>query len=75
MPTFLIHDRLTCEVTFVRRITADDVDDALDGAYQGDGELIGVSIGDIVAGVEAVEILPDAPHNIPSGFYPETSRT
>jgi len=75
MPTYLIHETKNCEVTFVRRITADDRTDAVNGAYDGDGELIGVSIGDTVAGIEEIEILADAPHNIPAGLYPETSRT
>jgi hypothetical protein len=72
MHTYLIHEVMNCEVTFVRRIEAENVDDALDGAYDGDGDLLGVSIGDAVAGHERTEILPDQPNNIPGGFYPET---
>jgi hypothetical protein len=74
MTTFLIHETMNCEVTFVRRIEADDETDANNGAHDGDGDLLGVSIGDTVAGNERTEILPDAPHNIPEGFYPETGR-
>jgi len=75
MPTYLIHERLTCEVTFVRRIEADDKTDAMNGAHDGDGELLGVSIGDAVAGIEETKILDDAPHNIPASFHPEKYRT
>ena len=70
MHTYLIHEVMNCEVTFVRRIEAENVDDA----YEGDGDLLGVSIGDTVAGHESTKILPDQPHNIPAGFYPETGR-
>lgn len=71
MPSYLIHERMTCEVTFVRRITADDETDALNGAFDGDGELLGVSVGDSVPGREETDILPDAPHIFPGVFYPE----
>jgi hypothetical protein len=65
---------MNCQVTFVRRINAVNEEDAMDGAYDGDGDLLGVSIGDAVAGHERTEILPDEPHNIPEGFYLETGR-
>lgn len=71
MPTFLIHETMNCEVTFVRRIEANDLDDAHDGASEGNGELLGVSIGDTVAGIEHTEVLSDEPHNIPFHFYKE----
>lgn len=74
MKTYLIHETMNCEVTFVRRITADDRTDAINGAHDGDGELLGMTIGDAVAGLERTEILADVPHNIPEAFYPESSR-
>lgn len=74
MPTFLYHETMNCEVTFVRRITADNKTDALNMAHDGDGELLGVAIGDSVAGVEHRQLLADAPFNIPTGLYPEESR-
>jgi hypothetical protein len=74
MTPYLIHETMNCQVTFVRRINAVNEEDAMDGAYDGDGDLLGVSIGDAVAGHESTKILPDQPNNIPAEFYPETGR-
>ena len=71
MPKYLIHEYMTCEVVFVRRIEADNEDDAMEAAHDGCGDLLGVSIGDTVAGNENTEILSDTDSNIPAGFYPE----
>jgi hypothetical protein len=75
MTTFLIHEYMTCEVTFVRRIDAADMEEALELAHDGEGDILGVAIGDTVAGYENTEILPDAPHNIPAAFYSELPAT
>lgn len=75
MPSYLFHETMNCEVTFVRRITADNKTDAMNMAQDGDGEILGVAIGDAVAGQELQELFPDAPHYIPAGFYLEASRT
>jgi len=73
MPKFLIHETLTCEVTFVRSLTATSFEEAHDMAMDADGDLLGVSIGDTVAGVERVEIFHDDGDdlNIPAHFYKE----
>lgn len=75
MPSYLIHETVTCEVTFVKRVTGDDETDALNAAWDGDSELLGVVIGDSVAGRESEIVLPDVPHNIPADMYPESSRS
>jgi hypothetical protein len=75
MPTFLIHEKIVCEVTFVKRVTADTAEDALDADWDGDSDLLGVVIGDARAGAESEEVLPDAPQYIPVGLYTEASRT
>jgi hypothetical protein len=74
MPSYLTHERMNCEVTFVKRVTADDPTDALNASWDGDSELIGVVIGDALAGGEHEEVHPDQPHFIPPGMYPEESR-
>lgn len=72
MATFLYHDRMHCEVVFVRRIEADNGDEALEKGMEGEGELLGVAVGDIVAGGESCGIFLDAPIFMPEGvFYPE----
>ena len=71
MPSYLIHERMLCEVTFVRRVEAEDEDAALDASYDGEGELLGVSVGDQHPGRDDCAVLPDAPHNLPPCFYPE----
>ena len=74
MPSFLIHERLTCEVVFVRRIEAGDSAEALEKSFDGEGRLVGACLGDAVAGVEETEVFEDLPHNMPYGvFYPENS--
>ena len=69
MPTFLYHETMPCEVTFVRRIEADNRDDAEEELFEGGGTLLGFTIGDTVAGRETHEWVDDAPHNLP--VYPE----
>ena len=71
MPNYLIHETMLCEVTFVRRIKADNENDAYNGAVDGDGDLLGVSVGDAHAGVGEVDVKPDHPLNIPTHFYRE----
>lgn len=73
MPSYLIHETMTCVVTFVRRIEAPGPASAQIGADEGAGDLLGVSIGDATYGYQNTEILDDAPHNIPLCFYPEGS--
>lgn len=69
MPTFLHHETITCAVTFVRRVEADNRDDAEKEIFEGGGTLLGVTLGDIVAGRETSEWVDDVPHNLP--VYPE----
>ena len=69
--TYLIHETMICEVTFVRRLEADDKTDAINGAYDGDGELLGISVGDAVSGLERTDIFEDTEINIPHHFYTE----
>ena len=75
MKTFLYLETMNCEVTFVRRVTGDDATEALNAAWDGDGELLGISIGDSIAGFTNEQVLDDAPHNMPAALYPEASRT
>jgi len=70
MGNYLIHERMLCEVTFVRRIEADDIEDAKEAALDGWGDFIGVAVGDAHSGVESTEVFDDAPHNIPANFLP-----
>lgn len=72
MTSYLIHERMNCEVTFVKRVEADDEDQAFEKSWAGDSDLLGVAIGDSLAGGENEEIFPDEPHYLPAGgFYPE----
>jgi len=71
MTSYLYHETMTCDVTFVRRIEADNEEDALDAAMDGGGTLLGVSVGDTVPGVERSELKGDNPVNIPAHFYSE----
>lgn len=71
MTSFLVHERMLCEVTFVRRLEADNIDEAYEAAAEGCGDLLGVSVGDAHPGIDDTEILEDAPHNMPAIFYPE----
>mgnify|MGYP005864444227 CR=1 FL=1 len=73
MATFLIHETMLTETTFVRRIEADDIDDAYQAAYDGYGDLLGVSIGDQHPGVDRTEVFDDNEINMPPCFYPESS--
>jgi hypothetical protein len=75
MRSFLIHERMVCEVTFVKRVVADSPGDALDASSEGDSELLGVVIGDNVSGGTCDEAYDDIPAHIPYGLYPEGSRT
>lgn len=72
MKTFLYHETLHCEVTFVRRITAKTEEEALEIAFEGGGDLLGVAVGDnLPFGDFDSQILPDEPYNIPANFYKE----
>lgn len=69
MPKFIIHETCSCRVTFVKTVEADDETDAMNMAHDGDGELIGVAIGDNVDGEETIGIRPDHPSSIPYGMW------
>lgn len=74
MPSFLIHETMNCEVTFVKRVFADNPTDALSASWDGDSELLGVVVGDALAGNYHEEVFSDVPHHMPHGLYPEESR-
>ena len=69
MTSYLYHETLTCEVTFVRRIEAESAGEAVEAGMDGFGQLLGVSIGETVPGVEEHNLLADEPHNIPAHFH------
>ena len=72
MKIFLYHETSHCEVTFVRRITAETEEEALEIAFEGGGDLLGVAVGDgFPFGVSDSRILSDEPYNIPAHFYKE----
>ena len=71
MPTFLYHETIPCLVTFVRRVEAENYTAAEEAAFDGGGDLLGVSIGDTIPSVEEHHLLADEPHNIPDHFYPD----
>lgn len=72
MKTFLYHETSHCEVTFVRRITAETEEEAFEIAFEGGGDLLGVAVGDdFPSGVFDSQILSDESHNIPAHFYKE----
>jgi hypothetical protein len=75
MPTFLYHETMTCFVTFVRRVTAETYDEAEEEAFDGGGDLLGVSVGDTIAAMEDCQLLADEPRNIPTHFYREPDDT
>jgi hypothetical protein len=69
---------MTCEVTFVKRVEANDEEHALEVEAEGDSTLLGITIGDSVDfGLgDHCEVLADKPHNIPAPFMvPELSQT
>lgn len=72
--TFLIHETMNCQVTFVKRVTADDATDALNASWEGCADLLGVVLGDAMSGGESEKVFPDLPVHLPSGMYPEASR-
>jgi hypothetical protein len=74
MPSYLIHETMHCEVTFVKRVEADNPGDALNASWDGDGELLGVSLGDALEGGERERVFPDEPRFIPHMMYGEGSR-
>ena len=69
MTSYLYHETLTCEVTFVRRIEAESAEEAEEAGMDGFGQLLGVSIGDTVPGIEHASLLADEPFNIPAHFH------
>ena len=71
MPTFLYHETIPCLVTFVRRVEEENYTAAEEAAFDGGGDLLGVSIGDTIPSVEEHHLLADEPHNIPAHFYQE----
>lgn len=72
MAKFIVLERMLCEVTFVKRVEAKSLEDAYEAHYDGESVQIGAEIGDAHAAVDDIEILPDAPHNIPAAMYSET---
>ena len=69
MPKFLIHERMLCEVTFVKRVDVEDVDAAYEACFDGRAEQVGVVIGDAHAGVDDISIHADEPFNMPGAMY------
>ena len=70
MAKFYIHRSNYAWVTEVTEIEAQDADAAYDAAMNGEGDLIGHSVGDNCSFLdhESVEVLPAEPHNLPAVF-------
>jgi len=71
MPKFYIHEKMNCEVTFVKVVEAADKDAALEKSWDGGAELLGVSVGDIVAGGYQEDVYIEADNPRLTCWYPE----
>jgi len=66
----------TCAVMIieVNEIEADDIESAIEGADNGEGRYLGLSVGDYVDSIdESCQARPAEPCNIPRPFYPAAS--
>ena len=70
MAKFYVHRSNYAWVTEVTEVEATDRDDAYDKIMNGEGDLLGHSIGDNCNFLEneSIEVLDAAPHNIPACF-------
>jgi hypothetical protein len=65
---FIVHELTHCEVTFVRRIMARSEEEAIELHHTGEGDLLGVAIGDLLAS-HSLELTVN--NDLPVCFYPE----
>lgn len=71
MPKFLIHRTQPAYVTEIVEIESVNGDAALESVVDGEGQCIGLSVGDSLdAYNETIEIFEAVPHNLPTGFMP-----
>jgi hypothetical protein len=71
MPKFYVHRTQLAYVTEVIEIEADNAQEAEQRVEDGNGEFIGLHVGDYseFGPDESVETLDAAPHNLPTPFY------
>jgi hypothetical protein len=76
MAKFYVYRTNLCEVTEIVEVEAATADDANHAVcVEGEGEFIGLTVGDISSmSNETIETLPAEPHNIPSCFYPASAQ-